>query len=94
MGGTFKGGTIGFRDYAFPRIGRTVLGVPIKKDSSILGCILGFRSFGKLPHVYMHIDYIELSKEHIGLRNIFHSIHIEKNMEHEMEATTTIYSRF
>ena len=37
------------RIWGFPKIGVTIFGCPYKKDYSILGSILGFLYFGKLP---------------------------------------------
>ena len=40
-----------------PKIRGTLLGVPINKDSSILGSLLGSPYFGKLP--FLGIEVIE-----------------------------------
>ena len=43
---------LGFRVKSFPKLGVPSRG-PYEKDYGILGSILGFSYFGKLPHSYL-----------------------------------------
>ena len=47
------------------KIKETSLGGPNNKDYSILGSLLGYPHFGKLPYIYIYI-YIEISRERPG----------------------------
>ena len=71
----------------FPKIKGTFLGVPCNKDYSILGSILGYPNFEKLPHIQGRKDQnvgnysgfyiislspLSLAPEAFNAKHIFH----------------------